>query len=97
MGIVLSDFIEVTIAFLNHTLGSPFWWVPFTKSEILDKGVWGWSCMSIPEHSLLSGEPRDCSIDIQTEKVVHTGVMFLPELAWVREMFRNWYKQYGPD
>ena len=37
--------------------------------------------MSIPKHSLLSGEPRDCSIDIQTDKVVHTGVMFLPELA----------------
>ena len=34
--------------------------------------------MSIPNHSSLSGEPRDCSIDIQTDKVVHTGVMFLP-------------------
>ena len=37
--------------------------------------------MSIPKHSLLFGEPRDCSIDIHTGKVVHTGVMFLPELA----------------
>ena len=37
--------------------------------------------MLIPKHSLLSGEPRDCSIDIQTEKGVHTGVMFFPELA----------------
>ena len=37
--------------------------------------------MSIPKHSLLSGEPRACSIDIQTGKVVHPGVMFLPELA----------------
>jgi hypothetical protein len=32
--------------------------------------------MSIPKHSLLSGEPRDFSIDIQTDKVVNTGVMF---------------------
>ena len=40
-----------------------------------------WSCMLIPKHSLLSSEPRDCSIDIQTEQFVHTGVMFLPELA----------------
>ena len=48
-----------------------------------------WSCMSIPKHSLLSGEPRDCSIDIQTGKVVQTGVMFLPEIAWIKEMFRN--------
>jgi hypothetical protein len=30
---------------------------------------------------LILGEPRDDSIDIQTDKVVHTGVMFLPELA----------------
>jgi hypothetical protein len=37
--------------------------------------------MSIPKHSLLSGEPRDCSIDIHTGKVVHTGVIFLPELV----------------
>ena len=37
--------------------------------------------MSIPKDSLLLGEPRECSIDIQTDKVVHTGVMFLPELA----------------
>ena len=35
----------------------------------------------LPKHSLLSGEPCECSIDIQTGKVVHTGVMFLPELA----------------
>jgi hypothetical protein len=40
-----------------------------------------WSCLSIPKHSMLSGEPRECSIDIQTDKVIHTGVMFLPELA----------------
>jgi hypothetical protein len=32
--------------------------------------------MSIPKHFLLSVEPRGCYIDIQTEKVVHTGVMF---------------------
>jgi hypothetical protein len=38
---------------------------------------------------LLSGEPRDCPIDIQTYKVVHTGVMFLTELALAREIFRN--------
>ena len=31
------------------------------------------SFMLIPKHFLLSGEPRDCSIDIQTDKVVHTG------------------------
>jgi hypothetical protein len=37
--------------------------------------------MLIPKHSLLSGELRDCSIDIQTDKVVYTGAMFLPELA----------------
>ena len=44
--------------------------------------LWGSTLsMSIPKHSMLSGEPRDCSIDIETDKVVHTGVMFLPELA----------------
>ena len=32
-----------------------------------------WFCMTIPKHSLLIGEPRDCSFDIQTKKVVHTG------------------------
>ena len=48
-----------------------------------------WSCISIPKHSLLSGEPPDCSVDIQTEKVVQTGVMFLPELACATEMFRK--------
>ena len=25
-----------------------------------------WFCMTIPKHSLLSGEPRDCSLDIHT-------------------------------
>jgi hypothetical protein len=45
--------------------------------------------MLIPKYSLLFGEPHDFSISIQTEKVVHTGVMFLPELASAREMFRN--------
>ena len=37
--------------------------------------------MSIPKHSLLSGEPHDSSIGIQTDKLIHTGVMFLP-FAW---------------
>ena len=32
---------------------------------------------------------HDCSIDIQTDTVVHTGVMFLPELTCAREMIRN--------
>ena len=34
----------------------------------------------------ISGELRDCSIGIQTDKVVYTGVMLLPELAWASEM-----------
>ena len=34
-----------------------------------------WSCMLIPKHSLLSGEQRDCSIGLQTDKVEHTGVI----------------------
>ena len=51
------------------------------------------SCMLIPKHSLLSVELCDSSI-IQTDKVIHTGVMFLPELASAREMFRNRYKYY---
>jgi hypothetical protein len=37
--------------------------------------------MSIRKHFMLSSEPRHCSIDIQTGKVVHTGVMPEPELA----------------
>jgi hypothetical protein len=40
-----------------------------------------WSYMSIPKYFLLSGEPHECSIDIHTGKVAHTGVLFLPELA----------------
>jgi hypothetical protein len=47
------------------------------------------SCMLIPKYSLLPGEPRDCSIDVQTGKVVQTRIMFLPRLAGAREMFRN--------
>ena len=35
-----------------------------------------WLRMLIPTHLLLSGEPHECSIGIQTDKVVHTGVMF---------------------
>jgi hypothetical protein len=35
----------------------------------------------VDSQTLLSGEPRDCSIGIQTDKVVQTGLMFLPELA----------------
>ena len=29
----------------------------------------GWFCLSIPKHSLLSGKPREFSIDIQTGKL----------------------------
>jgi hypothetical protein len=29
--------------------------------------------MSIPKHSLLSGKPPDCSIDIRTDKDVQTN------------------------
>ena len=42
-----------------------------------------------------SSEPRGFSNDIQTEIVIQTGVMFMPELAWDPEMFGNTYTIYG--
>ena len=44
-----------------------------------------WSCRLIHRHYLISGEPRESSIGIQTDKVVHTGVMFLPGLSLARK------------
>ena len=35
-----------------------------------------WFCMSVPKHSLFSGEPRESSIGLQTGTFVQTGVMF---------------------
>jgi hypothetical protein len=63
-----------------HNNVGPRWWSK-KETEIIQWPLHSWCCMSILKHSMLSGEPRDCSIDIQTEKVVNIGVMFLPELA----------------